>query len=72
MNQSKRGDEREPSCIKLYVHVFISTELNKYRSLKLRETIASRAGVFALSPPEMMKLREVGGEPKVRGERASK
>ena len=40
--------------------------------IQIVEIIASRAGVFALSPPEMMKLREVGGESKMRGERASK
>ena len=29
--------------------------------IQIVEIIASRAGVFALSPPEMMKLREVCG-----------
>ena len=40
--------------------------------IQIVEIIASRASVFALSSPEMMKLREVCGEPKMRGERASK
>ena len=71
MNQSKRGDEREPSCIKLYVCLFQLNWTNP-DPVQIVETIASRAGVFALSPPEMMKLREVGGESKMRGERASK
>ena len=51
---------------------YMCVYFNWIEQIQIVETIASRAGVFALSPPEMMKLREVGGESKMRGERASK
>ena len=51
---------------------YMCVYFNWIEQIQIVETIASRAGVFGLSPTEMMKLREVGGESKMRGERASK
>ena len=59
---------KENQAVLTYMCVYF----NWIEQIQIVETIASRAGVFALSPPEMMKLREVGGESKMRGERASK
>ena len=45
---------------------YMCVYFNWIEEIQIVEIIASRAGVFALSPPEMMKLREVCGEPKMR------